>query len=176
MCNVFFGIASNMVQYKPCGVLYHTSHIMYHFPCQDEAISDALVHGLECASRVNHATRTIEPLIAYLQHAPAMNQTEAYGSLRAILNNQASAKDTRDSVVLEWMRHVVRHKLHLLFSDMVVVFNTLWHNMVSHITRHTSSHIVTCHMEYMDQCNVCHVIPIGPYTAHLTFHMKLHLT
>ena len=111
--------------------LFGMIRIMYHWPYQDESISDTLVHGLECAARCNHATRTIEPLLAYMQHSAAMNQTEAYGSLRAIVNNQASSKETRDSVLLEWMRHVVRHKLHLLYDDMVEAFST--YSMISYI-------------------------------------------
>jgi erythromycin esterase-like protein len=125
MCSVFFGIVRDMIQHKSCDSLSRMTHIMYHWPHQDESISDALVHGLSCASRCNHATRTNEPLLSYLQHGDVMNQTEAYGSLRAIVNNHASAKEMRDTTMLEWMRHVVRHKLHKLYEDMVEAFSTL---------------------------------------------------
>jgi hypothetical protein len=88
-------------------------------PPQDEAISDALVGGLEMASRVNHATRTSEPLVAHLQHSAAMNETEVYGSLKAIVNNAACAATTKDMLLLEWMRHITRHQLEKIYTDMV---------------------------------------------------------
>ena len=93
-----------------------------HLSCslpKDEAISDALVSGLEIAARTNHATRTSEPLVACLQHGPGMNEKECYGSLKAIINNSVCGLPTRDSILLEWMRHVCRHGLHLLYTDMV---------------------------------------------------------
>ena len=92
---------------------------MYPIRSKDEPISDALVAGLEIAARSNHATRTVEPLIACLQHGPGLNETETYGCLRAILHNNACGLPMRDTVLLEFMRHVVRHQLHEIYTDMV---------------------------------------------------------
>jgi hypothetical protein len=89
---------------------------------QDEAISDALVAGLEIAARTNHATRTCEPLIAALQHGPGLNETETYGCLRAILHNTSCGLATRDTLLLEFMRHVTRHGQHVLYTNMVQAF------------------------------------------------------
>jgi hypothetical protein len=92
---------------------------MYPIRPKDESISDALVAGLEIAARTNHATRTVEPLIACLQHGPGMNETEVYGCLRAILHNNSCGVALRDTILLEFMRHVVRHGLHLVYKEMV---------------------------------------------------------
>jgi len=86
---------------------------------QDEAIADALVSGLEIACRANHATRTVEPLVAFLQHGPAMNETECLGSLKAIVNNAMAALAMKDIMILEWMRHITRHKLEAKYPEMI---------------------------------------------------------
>jgi len=95
-----------------------TDPMGYRFP-QDEPIADALIAGLEIASRPNHASRTFEPLVAHLQHAPPFNETELMGSLKAIVNNGFAALGMKDTMLLEWMRHFVRHKLHHNFPDIV---------------------------------------------------------
>ena len=88
-------------------------------PPQDEAIADALVQGLELAKMPNHASRTCEPLVAHLQHANPLNETELMGSLKAIINNVAASVLMKDAMLLEWMRHLVRHNLHLQFPDII---------------------------------------------------------
>jgi hypothetical protein len=88
-------------------------------PSQDEAIADALVSGLEIACRANHATRTVEPLVAFLQHGPSMNETECLGSLKAIVNNAMAALAMKDVMILEWMRHITRHKLDEKYNTMI---------------------------------------------------------
>jgi hypothetical protein len=86
---------------------------------QGELISDSLISGLEIAARANPGTRTAEPLLSFFQHGRAMNETECYGSLKAVLHNGQLSVATRDQVLLEWMRHVVRHKLHVPYDGMV---------------------------------------------------------
>jgi len=88
-------------------------------PPQDEPIADALVSGLEIASRSNHATRTVEPLVAFLQHGPSTNETECLGSLKAIVNNAVASVAFKDTALLEWMRHITRHALHKKYDDMI---------------------------------------------------------
>jgi hypothetical protein len=86
---------------------------------QDELISDSLINGLEIASRMNPSTRTAEPLMSFFQHGNQMNETECYGSLKAVLHNTVLSASTRDQVLLEWMRHIVRHGLHVVYDGMV---------------------------------------------------------
>jgi hypothetical protein len=86
---------------------------------QGELINDSLVEGLEIAAKANPQARTAEPLMSFFQHGNAMNETECYGSLKAVLHNGYLAVATRDQVLLEWMRHVVRHKLHVPYDGMV---------------------------------------------------------
>ena len=88
-------------------------------PPQDEAIADALVQGLELAKMPNHASRTCEPLVARLQHASALNETELTRSLKAIINNVAASATMKDTMLLEWMRHLVRLSFHPQFPDMI---------------------------------------------------------
>ena len=68
-----------------------------------------LVSGLEIACRPNHATRTVGALGAFLQHGPAMNETECLGSVGAIVKNTMASLATKDIAILEWMRHITRH-------------------------------------------------------------------
>ena len=82
---------------------------MFAPPPQDEAIADALVQGLDIARRANHAQRTVEPLVAFLHHGPAMNETECLGSLKNIVNNGIASLVAKDVALLEWMRHITRH-------------------------------------------------------------------
>jgi hypothetical protein len=88
-------------------------------PPKDEPIADSLVQGLEIACRPNHAARTSEPLVAHLQHAAPLNETELMGSLKAIINNGFAALGMKDMMLLEWMRHLVRHNLHQKYPDMI---------------------------------------------------------
>ena len=86
---------------------------------QDEPISDALVVGLDIAQRPNHAYRTAEPLVAFLQHGQPMNETEVLGSLKNTINNNVAALQMKDTVLVEWMRHICRHKVNLKFPEVM---------------------------------------------------------
>ena len=88
-------------------------------PPQDEAIADALVQGLELAKMPNHASRTCEPLVSHLQHANPLNETELVGSLKAIINNVAASATMKDMMLLERMRYLGRHSLHLQVPDVI---------------------------------------------------------
>ena len=96
-----------------------TSLIVNFALAQDETINDALVNALEISARPNPSTRTAEPLISFFQHSGAMNETELYGSLKAVLHNTSSGLAVRDSVLLEYIRHVVRFSLHRVHTEMV---------------------------------------------------------
>ncbi len=49
-----------------------------------------------------------------------MNETEVYGSLKIIVNNNVASQVARDTILVEWMRHVVRHGLHDKYSPMML--------------------------------------------------------
>ena len=93
--------------------------LLVSVPPKDEPIADALVSGLEHAAMANHATRTVEPLVAFLLHGSAMNETECLGSLKAIVNNAVASLVTKDVMIMEWMRHVTKHKLHEKYEEMI---------------------------------------------------------
>ena len=75
--------------------------------------------GVEIAARPNPATRTPEPLVAFLQHGACMNETECLGSLKAITNNAVAALAHKDIMILEWMRHITRNGLDKKYDTMI---------------------------------------------------------
>ena len=78
---------------------------------QGESISDSLVQALECCSKTNPAARTTEPLEAILRHASAMNQTEIFGMVKALISNQQLGQPCKDSLILETMNYLIRVEL-----------------------------------------------------------------
>lgn len=86
---------------------------------QGEPISDSLVQALECCSKTNPATRTSEPLESLLRHSGPMNQTEAYGMVKAIISNSQLGQPMKDAIVLEVMQFFIRHRLEDAWPDLM---------------------------------------------------------
>eukprot|EP00969_Alexandrium_andersonii_P044869 1969718-Alexandrium_andersonii.AAC.1 len=75
---------------------------------KDEPVRDVLVEALDIAARTNPALRTTEALESLLRNCSAMNQTEVYGCLKALLANQELGTPSKDLVLMEFMRYLVR--------------------------------------------------------------------
>ena len=126
----------------------------YHSFPKDEPISDQLIQGLDIACRPNHNARTCEPLVAHLQHAAPLNETELLGSIKAIINNGFAGLAMKDTMLLEWMRHLVRHQLHLSYPDMVEAMYCVPLNVMAGLH---GSHIVAC-VCYVTNAVMCSIV------------------
>ena len=101
-----------------------------------QAVQDALIQGLEAACRPNPATRTMEPLVAFLQHTQPLNQKELIGLFKALDAGSSMGKANSDLVMVEVIKYLVRAKqvetFHKEISAMKASFDEA-------LTRHSSS-------------------------------------
>ena len=81
------------------------------------AVLDAFAHGLEAACKTNPATRTMEPLIVFLQHTQPFNEKEPIGMFKASDSCKSMGKAKSDPVMVEVMKYLVRAKQTELFPD-----------------------------------------------------------
>jgi hypothetical protein len=76
-----------------------------------ESVRDGLVQGLGSAMKANPATRSIEPLVAMLQHSTTpLNRREVVGLFAALSSvGQGIGRANVDLLLVETMKYIVRH-------------------------------------------------------------------
>lgn len=76
-----------------------------------QPVRDSLLQAIESATRKNPATRTIEPLVALLQHCASLNQREFVGMFTAVNScSQLLGRLATDTIYIEAMKYVRRAK------------------------------------------------------------------
>jgi hypothetical protein len=80
-----------------------------------------LLQALEIACKAKPAMRTSEPINAWLMNAGTVNETEAIGCIKAIVGNRQCGTQQRDSMLLEYMRMLLRLELHTSHPAVVLV-------------------------------------------------------
>ena len=97
-------------------------------------VQDALVHGLEAACKTNPATRTMEPLIVFLQHTQPLNEKELVGMFKALDSCKSMGKANSDLVMVEVMKYLVRAKQTELFAEQIATMKASFGDA---LTRHS---------------------------------------
>jgi hypothetical protein len=102
-----------------------------------QAVQDALIQGLEAACRPNPATRTMEPLVVFLQHTQPLNQKELIGLFKALDSGGSMGKVNSDLVMVEVMKYLVRAKQVDKFAKEVATMKASFDEA---LTRHQHQH------------------------------------
>lgn len=97
-------------------------------------VQDALIHGLEAACKTNPATRTMEPLIVFLQHTQPLNEKELVGMFKALDSCKSMGKANSDLVMVEVMKYLDRAKQTELFPDQIATMRASFDDA---LTRHS---------------------------------------
>jgi hypothetical protein len=97
---------------------------------------DALIQGLEAACRNNPATRTMEPLVVFLQHTAPLNQKELVGLFKALDSGNSMGKVNSDLVMVEVMKYLVRAKQTELYAQEIANMKASFDEA---LTRHSSA-------------------------------------
>jgi hypothetical protein len=86
---------------------------------RDEPISEALIAALEHFDATNPQERTSEPLLAWLQTSPKVNQREFIGLLKACSKDAVKGRTTSDNVLLSLLKFIGSSKLQDKFPEEV---------------------------------------------------------
>ena len=86
---------------------------------KNEPIAEALIAALEHFDAPNPCLRTAEPLLAWLQTNPTVNQRELIGLLKASSKDSVRGKASSDNVLLSLLKFIARKNLQEQFPEEV---------------------------------------------------------